>query len=160
MRAVTAVAVLLLVFACQTPPPPELAEADRAAINALADAYQSAGVAGDWDGWSALWTENAVYMVPGAPALEGRSAIRVSLDAFPSPPSEMTVSIHAAEGFGQWAWARGSYSFTMPASGEMPAISDVGKFLWVLEKQADGRWLIDTEAYNSDLPLAPPPAGG
>ena len=156
---VLALFFLFVVAACQPAPPAEMTDADRAAIDALVGEYQATAVAGDWDAWSALWTEDAVYMVPGTPVLDGRQAIRVSLDAFPSPPSELRVSLGAVEGFGDWAWARGAYAMTMPAFEDMPEMTEVGKFLWVLEKQADGTWLIDSEAYNSDSPPPMPPEG-
>jgi uncharacterized protein (TIGR02246 family) len=159
MRVVFGVAVLVLVSTCQAPPA-EITDADRAAIDALVSEYQATALAGDWDVWTALWTEDAVYMVPAMPVLEGRGAIRASMDAFPAPPSELGVSITALDGAGGWAWVRGTFRMTMPAIEDMPEMTEVGKFLWVLEKQADGGWLIDSEAYNSDLPPLMPPEEG
>ena len=34
-----------------------------------------------------------------------------------------------------------------------------GSLLWVLEKQPEGTWLIDSETYNLDIPRDPPPEG-
>ena len=160
MRALAAFFVLVLVAACQAPPPPEMTDADRAAIDALVAEYQAKAMAGDWDAWTALWTQDAVYMVPDMPVLEGREAIRASMDAFPEPPSELGVSITAVGGVGGLAWVRATYHMTIPAFEDVPEMTEVGKFLWVLEKQPDGRWLIDSEAYNSDSPPPLPPAEG
>jgi uncharacterized protein (TIGR02246 family) len=158
MRAFATVAVLLLVAACQTAPPPmEFTAGDRAAIDELGAAYLATALAGDWDAWTALWTEDGVYMVPDAPRLVGHADIRASLDAFPAPPAEMSVTLNDVDGAGKWAWARGSFLFAMDAAEEMPEMRLEGSFLWVLEKQADGRWLIDSECYNSDFPPPPPP---
>ena len=107
----------MLVVACQAPPPSAISDADRAAIDALVSEYQTTALAGDWDAWSALWTENSVYMVPGVPVLEGREAITASLDAFPSPPSDLRVSLSAVERVGDLAWARGAFAMTMPSEG-------------------------------------------
>ena len=155
---VTLVSALLLPLGCQPAVGP-LSEADLIAIDDLVAEYRATAVAGDWDAWSALWTVDAVYMVPSAPALEGRAAIRASLDAFPTPPSGLDVTVGAVEGIGSLAWARGSYAMTMPAYEESPEFREVGKFLWVLKKQPDGTWLIDSECYNSDSPPPPQPEG-
>lgn len=156
MRALVAFAVLSLVVACQTGPPAELTTVDRAAIDELAAEYLSTAQAGDWAGWSELWTPDAVYMVPDGPTLVGPAEIRASAEVFPNPPSEMSVTVNAVDGSGKWAWARGNFLFAMEATENMAEFRMEGSFLWVLEKQSDGTWLIDTECYNSDLPLEPP----
>ncbi len=158
VRALTAVAILLLISACQSPPP-ELSEADRAAIDALAAEYQATAKAADWDGWKDLFSADAVYMGQDAPPLVGRDAIGESMNVFPNPPTEMSVSLGAVDGGGKWAWAQGSFHFAMAAAGDMPEMSMTGSFLWVLEKQSDGTWLVDSESYNSDTPPEMPPEG-
>jgi uncharacterized protein (TIGR02246 family) len=159
MRTAALLACLFL-SACQTPPPPGFAAEDRAAIEEIAARYLATARAGDWDGWTDLWTEDAVYMVPDAPSLVGKAEIRASLDVFAGPPMEMTLDLQAADGVGKWAWGRGSFTFAMAATEEMPEMRMEGSFLWVLEKQADGTWLIDSECYNSDAPLPGPDAEG
>ena len=69
----------------------------------------------------------------------------------------MSASLGEVDGGGKWAWARGSFRFAMAATGDMPEMSMTGSFLWVLEKQPDGTWLVDSESYNSDTPPEMPP---
>jgi ketosteroid isomerase-like protein len=38
------------------------------------------------------------------------------------------------------------------------AVTDKGKFLDTLKKQADGKWKLTVIAFNSDLPVAGAPA--
>jgi len=159
MRYLVAVFVLLLVSACQAPPQAEFTAGDRAAIDELSAQYASTARAADWDAWTELWTADAVYMNPEAPPLVGKEAIRESMRAFPNPPTEMSATLESADGNGKWAWARGSFVFAMAATEDMPEMRMAGSFLWVLEKQADGTWLIDSEAYNSDFPPPTPPEG-
>jgi ketosteroid isomerase-like protein len=159
MRALAAVFVLLLVSACQAPQESEFTAGDRAAIDELAARYLSTAQAADWDAWTELWTADAVYMNPDAPPLVGQAAIRESMNVFPDPPTEMSASLGAVDGGGKWAWARGSFVFAMAASGDMPEMGMAGSFLWVLEKQPDATWLIDSETYNLDIPRPPPPEG-
>jgi uncharacterized protein (TIGR02246 family) len=158
MRALVAFAVLFSVSACQTAPPEGLTAADRAAIDDVAAAYLSTALAGDWDAWTELWTPDGAYMVPDGPTLVGRAEIRSSLDVFAGPPTEMNVTVYAVDGSGKWAWARGNFIFAMAATEDMPEFGMEGSFLWVLEEQPDGSWLIDSECYNSDTP-PPPPEG-
>ena len=159
MKALAALAFLFLVAACQTAPPLEMTAADRATIDAFLGEYQATALAGDWDAWTELWTADAVYMLPNVPPLVGRAAIRETLEAFPNPPNEMSVTLEGVDGSGKWAWVRGSFRFAMDASGDMPEMREVGSILWVLEKQSDGTWLLDSECYNSDIPLEMPPEG-
>jgi uncharacterized protein (TIGR02246 family) len=158
MRTLAAVAVLFFVAACQTTPPEGLTDVDRAAIAELAASYSAAGRAGDWAAMAELWTEDAVYQIPDAPALRGREAIVADFQAFPAP-TEMDVSVSASDGSGKWAWARGTWFFAAAATEEMPEMRMEGGFLWVLEKQPDGKWQIDSECYNMDAPVDKPPEG-
>ena len=102
-----AFAALLLLFACQTAPPPDFTAADRAAIDEVATRYLTTARAADWDGWTELWTADAVYMNPDAPPLVGKADIRASMDVFPDPPSEMRLTLRDADGSGKWAWGPG-----------------------------------------------------
>lgn len=155
MRTLAVVTGLLFVAGCQTAPPAGLTDADRAAINQLVADYQAAALASDAAAMAALWTEDAVYQIPEAPPISGREAIVESFQAFPAP-TEMDVSISTPDGSGNWAWARGSWRYVVAATEEMPGMSMEGSFLWVLAKQADGSWLIDTECYNLDHPSEVP----
>jgi uncharacterized protein (TIGR02246 family) len=159
MRTLSAVAFLLPIFACQAPPPERLSEADRAAIDGLVANYDAAIRAGDWAAMAELWTEDAVYQIPDAPALVGREAMVADFQRIIEPPSENYVRISASDGSGKWAWARGTWLFATAATEEMSEVRREGSFLWVLERQPDGRWLIDTECYNLDAPTEIPPEG-
>jgi ketosteroid isomerase-like protein len=68
-------------------------------------------------------------------------------------PSHDNTSYPEVDGYGDIAYARGTYdeTFTMGGSEEMEA--DVGKILAILRKQPDGSWLITRWITNSDLPL-------
>jgi ketosteroid isomerase-like protein len=158
MRAIAAFSLLILVVGCQTAPPPGLTAADQEAIYELGLRYQAAARAGDWAAWTDLWTTDAVYQIPEAPALVGHEQIMANAQAFPVP-TEMNVTIDDSDGSGKWAWVRGTWNFTAAATEEMPELRMFGSFLWVLEKQADGTWLIDTECYNLDEPSDIPVEG-
>jgi len=153
-----ALAVLMLVAACQASPPEGLSDADRAAIDELAASYRAAVRAGDWTAWTELWTTDGVFQILEAPAIVGREEILAKYQTF-RVPTEMDLTISDVDGSGKWAWARGTWFFLAPATEEMPEIRMVGSFLWVLEKQSDGNWLIDTECENLDTPSDMPVEG-
>jgi len=157
LAAIVAVIALLYVATVPNAQPAGLSAGDRVAIDELLASYSAAYQAGDWDAWAALWTPDAVYQIPEAPALVGRDAILA--DARTQVPGDVNVTIIDSDGSGKWAWARGKWVSLRPATEERPELRMEGSFLWVLEKQPEGTWLIDSETYNLDIPRDPPPEG-
>jgi ketosteroid isomerase-like protein len=158
MRAPAALAILMLLSACQTVPPPEFSAGDRAEIAELVARYSSAFQAGDWTAWTDLWTTDAVYQIPEAPALVGRAEILA--DAQTSQGSaEVDITLTDSDGSGQWAWGRAKWVSARPATEGRAVMRMEGSILWVFEKQPDGAWLIDSECYNLDAPRDLPPEG-
>ena len=51
----------------------------------------------------------------------------------------------------------GMYQLTMKDSQGNP-VNDRGKFVEVWKKQADGKWKVEADIFNSDLPVAAPSA--
>ena len=94
MRVLLAVAVLMIVAACQAAPPEGLMDADRAAIDEVTANYQATTLAGDIDAWVELWTTDAEYQVPEAPTLVGRGQIRADMELFPTPRNLSTRMRH------------------------------------------------------------------
>jgi uncharacterized protein (TIGR02246 family) len=145
VRAFAVFAVVLFPIACQTAPPDGLTSGDRAAIEQLSADYRAAALAGDWAAFAEKFTPDGVYQIPEAPTLVGREEIMANAEAFPVP-TEMNLMIQDLDGSGNWAWLRGNWMFAAPG------MRMEGSVLWVLEKQSDGTWLIDTECYNLDHP--------
>ena len=145
---------LLLVPGCRSNDNsrPGLSPEDRAALQAIAD--QDSLIIGkhNWDALAAQFEENGVRMPPNQPAVQGRAAIRSWLDQFP-PITAFDFHLVDLEGQGGLAFMRGAWRITMKPPGATPAVSDSGKILVVLRKQADGSWRRVADAWNSDLPL-------
>lgn len=129
-----------------------LSDADAAAVSSAADGYMQAALAGDWAGFASHYTEDAAVLAPGAPALEGRSAIEASM-AGPAPADFRTVA-RAVEGCSSLAVRWGTYVYTAPAEGATEPITDNGKFVEIWKKQPDGSWLMSVDIWNSDIPFA------
>jgi ketosteroid isomerase-like protein len=160
MRAIRILAVLSLVMftvtACHHRKHKKLKEEDVAAIHEIAAAYKKALLAGDWEAWTNLFSEDFKYMIPNMPMVEGRAKVlEVIKGSKPFP--EASMKIVQLEGKWKIAVARGTYTYTMAEQHEGVPMKDTGKFLWLLKrkKQDDkwGKWEIAIECYNSDLPL-------
>lgn len=152
--AVAAVGLLALA-GCQPAAQDPAKELD--AIRAVNGAWAGHYNAGDADAVAGLYWDDAVLMPPGAPAAEGRAAIRDYLagDTAGAKAAGLTMSIdHGPIGVsGSLAWQTGSFGVTDAAG----ATVDTGKYLSVLEKR-DGKWLLLRDIYNSNMPPAPAPA--
>jgi uncharacterized protein (TIGR02246 family) len=152
----TMIVGLLALAACGTPPA-SLTEADRTAIREVSDEFTARFTAGDLAGLMELYTEDATFMPPGAPAVEGRAAIQAFMTAFPRVTA-MNFDLEEVDGRGDLAFVRGSYRMTMDVPGAPGPVTDSGKFVEIRRKQTDGRWLVDVDIFNSDLPPPAPPA--
>lgn len=145
------VAVLL---ACQQPAAPAtpagLSNADRAAIDSLHLEFAAAAVAADWAKVTSMYTDDASLMAPNAPVATGHAAIQQAFGAFP-PLGAMKLIAHDVHGGGDVAAVRGTYTLLMAPPGS-PAIADTGSYVELWRRQADGKWLIAWDIYNSHKP--------
>ena len=162
----TGVLTLVLILAACAPPPQEKAATEgpgqveiEAALNSANDAFVSAFNAGDAAAIAALFTDDGVQMPPNDPAASGKEAIQASYQSsFDQFTFEFAVSQVEAEGAGEWAFARGTYTIKLTPKADGKAIEDSGKYMNVWARQADGSWKIARHIWNSDQPL--PGMGG
>lgn len=156
-RAIVSVSalVILTLAACQQPAPPAgLSEQDRAAIDAMTEAWLLAARSSDWEAAAATYADDAVLLPPNEPAVQGRAAIKAWFEAFP-PIGHLDIQVVEVEGIGDLAYVRGTYQMTI-AVPDMEPLTDTGKFLDIRRRQPDGRWLYVQDMFSSDLPA---PAG-
>lgn len=154
-RMVFAVLALALAStACQRPAqePAGLSEEDVASIRASTESFAEAIRAGDWAGATAFYTEDAVFMPPNEPALQGRAAIEAWMGAFP-PLTQFSLTAVEIDGRGDLAYVRGTLSMTIMPEGAPQPIQESGKYIEIRRKQSDGSWLMAVDIFNSDLPL-------
>ena len=130
-----------------------LSDADVAAIQSVVDRLIEADLAGDWDAVAALFADDCVFMMPNQPALEGKAAWRAMVDEVKPTIHAVTVDVDEIEGRGDLAYIRGTYAETL-SFGENEPLDLEGKYVWVLEKQADGSWLVTVGISNSNQPEA------
>ena len=86
----------------------------------------------------------------------GRAEIEKSLTGMFSSVSVPAATLQTQDlsVSGDYAFETGTYDMTMkPKTGK--SMHDVGKYLVVWKKQADGSWKIYRDAWNADAPAAP-----
>jgi len=150
-------AAVLLLAACGQQAPPDTRGADASAIKDLDAQWSKKAEANDLDGTMSYYTDDASLLPPNAPIAIGTQAIRA--DWAPLLVSGNSVSWEAGKvevaRSSDLAYSTGVYhSMIKDAHGTLAA--DHGKYLEVWEKQANGKWKVVVDTYNSDLAPAPP----
>ncbi len=150
MKQVTrwAMVGLGLTLGCAAPAA-ELTEEDLAAIRLRFDEVARHVSAEDNAAWANSFMEDGIFMIGNAPAVRGRAAIQEWGETGSGPQvTSLTFSDIEIHGSGDMAWATSAYSLTLEGVPE----PDTGKQLVVLQRQADGSWLIAAASVSSDLP--------
>lgn len=117
----------------------------------IEDRIAAAFKAGDAAGVGAEYTEDAILMGPGRPALVGRQAIEAHYQkSFNFVDFELSNHIEEAEISGEMAYIRGVHRTRMTLKKGGVSRQSTGKYLVVLKRQADGSWKFFRDAFNSD----------
>ncbi len=128
----------------------EFTEADRAQIRGASETALAAMNAQDMTGFvHAMHAEDVTLLPPGAPAVHGRSAVIAFLEEFPAFRN-MTFDQLQVEGEGNLAYVRGAYSFDFLDEDGNVIGKDVGSYLEVWRRDADG-WAVIEDIFNSDM---------
>ena len=128
------------------------ATAAQEAIEAKDRAWEAAATAGDAAARSAVYTENAIVLPPGAARVEGGPAVQEMWAAWLAEAGISSASLNSdvitVASSGDIAHAVGSY--TLSGTGADGAEwTDTGKYVTLWEN-VDGDWLIAADIWNSD----------
>ena len=151
---------LLLLAGCNTAPPaPATPVVDVAAeqgkIRDLETAWSKDAAAKDLDKSVANYADDAILMMPGAPAAKTRDAVRASWKGMLGDPNLKIafapdrIEISAS---GDLATTQGSYTMTMTNPKTKKPVEDKGSYLTVYKKQADGNWKAIEDMTSSEVP--------
>ena len=160
------VGLLAVTIVACAPPPAEEAmvdkgtakQADLDAITQLSDGFVTAMNAGDIESLVGSFTDDAIRMPPNEPSIVGAAALRSYFQALhEQSDSTVTVLLDETEVAGEWAYSRGTYTVEIQPKGEGEPEQDNGKWLNILQRQADGSWKTSCNIWNSDNPI---PAAG
>ena len=153
-------AMALLAFAC--PPAGGEAAFDEDAVarevKAASEAADQALVAGDVDGYLAHYLDEAVWLPPNAEEIVGKSAARARLEGMIG-----AVNIEGGSKIEEqvvmdkdWVGERGQFNIVMtPKEGDGKPAHQVGSYVSIWKRDADGTWKIALDIWNSDRGLPP-----
>ena len=115
-------------------------------------AYAKAFNAGDAATIAALYSKDAIFMMPEEPAYKGTKGVRAvaqaGLDAGWRNIKFKTIKSGSD---GDLAFNVGGVSMDQPSDGGMVRVK--GKYLDVYQRQKDGSWKIIATSYNTDKPV-------
>jgi uncharacterized protein (TIGR02246 family) len=149
------VALTLALTGCQQPTPQaaDTRPADEAAIKAACDDQIKASTA--WDAAKAVsgYTDDAVFMSPDAPLIQGKAEIQKAFEAMMKDKPQITVDAPKIEvaksGDVAYEWVTGK----MAVKDKKGKVTETGfKSLTAWKKQADGSWKMTVDTFVPDPP--------
>jgi uncharacterized protein (TIGR02246 family) len=129
--------------------PDQLTSEDVAAIRALFETAARSLQNGDFQAWADVFEEDGMEMPPNHPTVKGRAALLAYIEGYPEIRAASFTDVQV-EGSGDLAVGTSAISITILAEG-VGEIHDTGKQLVFLRKQSNGKWLVRTVMFNSDL---------
>lgn len=152
------IVLLGLICGCTQQAAQDTREEDERAIRELGIEIWEATEAKDLERLMSFIAEDAMVLYPNTPILNGKDAIREIWRAYFAMPdfamSGKDVKVEVSRS-GDLAYVQGTCSSSMNDAVGKP-ITDKGKYIGILKKQADGEWKIAADIYNSDLPAPEP----
>jgi uncharacterized protein (TIGR02246 family) len=114
-------------------------------------AYAKAFNAGDAAQVAALYSKDAIFMMPETPAYKGTKGVRAQNQALIDAGwRNIKFKTIKSSSDGDLAFNIGSVSADQPSSGGTAKVT--GKYLDVYRRQRDGSWKIIATMYNPDKP--------
>lgn len=127
---------------------------DVAQVYELWNEYAAAANSGDLERWISLWIDDGIQMPPDVPRRVGIAEIRREMQPlFNLFDIKMSINPEEVRVLGDRAYSHGTFEIAMTPKEERKAAEGTGKFLTILEKQADGSWKIAIDCFNYNMPL-------
>ena len=121
----------------------------REGISKAYKAFEEAFYKGEADTISRMYTEDAELLVPEAPIVKGREAIRqVWATIIGSGGNRVRVDVQEVEENGEWAYDLGTFEATAPDGNVLNA----GKYIVIWKRQPAGELKIHRDIFNWDIP--------
>jgi uncharacterized protein (TIGR02246 family) len=154
-----AVALLFVLAGCSdTPAPPaDTSAADQKAIKDGETQWAADWGAKDVDKIASHYADNATLLVPDAPAVKGKDAIKSALQSYITDDHlsmNFTTGTVATSKSGDLGYTQGTYTMTMTNPKTKKVETEIGKYVTVYQKQADGSWKAVEDINNADAPAA------
>ena len=148
---------ILFAAGCGENKPPDTRAADEKAIRDLDAQWSKAAAARDVDGTVSYYSDDASLLAPNAPIASDRQSIHASWASLLGPDTSLSWQANKVEvaRSSDLAYLVGTYQLTTKDAQGKP-VSDNGKFVEVWKKQADNKWKVVADIFNSDLPVVQP----
>lgn len=128
--------------------------AAEASLRAADSALQAAVAAKDAARTAALYAMDAVLLPVAEPVVTGRPAIQAEwTKVFGIPGFDNSARLTKVEvaASGDLGYTRGTYATTM-AGTDGRSTTEVGKWVSVWRREADGQWRVVADIFNTDTP--------
>ncbi|HLH38803.1 MAG TPA: SgcJ/EcaC family oxidoreductase [Bryobacteraceae bacterium] len=156
--AVLCAAVVLGIFTGCSETSADNHDADIQAIKDVETQWNKDFAAKDFNKLVAHYTDDAVFVMTGAPAASGIAAIQTAYKGVLADPNFSvkfaSTRIEVAKS-GDLAYSQGSYTGTGTDPATRKMVNDKGTYITVYKKQSDGSWKAVKDAVTSEVP---PPA--
>ena len=150
-------AVVLFAAGCGENKPPDTRAADEKTIRDLDAQWSKAAAARDVDGTVSYYSDDASLLAPNAPIASDRQSIRASWASLLGPDTSLSwqaTKVEVAHSC-DLAYLLGTYQL-ITKDVHSNAVADNGKFVEVWKKQADNKWKVVADIFNSDVPVVQP----
>jgi uncharacterized protein (TIGR02246 family) len=129
--------------------------AERKAIKNTMSSYEAALNASSTEAAMALYTEDAVFMVPNNPSALGKDAVRQAYDAvFKAITLKVKFTIAELVVMApQWAFVRTNSAGTQRINATGATSAEANQELFILKKGDDGKWRIARYAFSTTNPM-------
>ena len=136
--------------------PCTLPAADIEAIRGMRAAHEAELLAADWEVMIASYSPDVVLMPPNRAEIVGHQALLEYVETFPRV-AEVELIFDEVDGCGDHAYVRGRYSMAIQPPESAVLVRDTGRWIWILQKNPEGRWIVTLDISNSALPIPAPP---
>jgi uncharacterized protein (TIGR02246 family) len=131
--------------------------ADVTPIDKVRDEFLAGFNARDAARISATYTADAVLMPPNQGTVTGRDAIKAfNKNLFESYSAKIAFAPAETKIFGDRALDRGTYMIELTEKAGGGRSKEEGKYLVLLQRQADGSWKVTHDIDNTNGPAAAP----
>ena len=154
MRAICCVVVSLLVLGVVTAASAEQNQGLMKEVDALGDALAKAMLEDDVDTMLGMYAKDAISLPNFGPRLDGIDAFKkhheqmaaagMKIKSFTSDPTDVWA-------VGNQVVEIGTYKIAIDMPGASETIEDVGKYMTVYVREADGALKIKAETWNTDM---------
>lgn len=124
---------------------------DTQAVGALRARLQAGENSGQADSMPVLVANDAIILPPNASTITGKAAfadwVRGAMQSMTFHVDYQSQEVVAS---GDWAFDRGTYTRVITPKAGGAAVTERGKYLWLLHREANGLWRYARSIWNSD----------